>query len=95
MTSPTDAQQFKRAGKALRTLNTYLGQVNRDIVRKAKDDPELEAAKANELTLARRAHTGNRNLNRIKGLPSDADLRVFSLHVPEVECTGPFDKFRR
>jgi IS5 family transposase len=82
------ARQFKRAGKALRTLRTYLGRVIRDIVRKAKDDPELEAATANELMLARRVHAGNRNLNRVKGVARETDLRVFSLHAPEVECIG-------
>jgi transposase, IS5 family len=82
------AKQFKRAGKALRTLKTYLARVIRDIVRKAKDDPELEVATANELMLARRVHAGNRNLNRVKGVARDADLRVFSLHAPEVECIG-------
>jgi len=82
------AKQFSRAGKALRTLKTYLGRVIRDIVRKAKDDPELEAATANELMLARRVHAGNRNLNRVRGAARDADLRVFSLHAPEVECIG-------
>ena len=28
------AKQFKRANRALRTLKTYLGRVNRDIARK-------------------------------------------------------------
>ena len=82
------AKQFKRANKALRTLKTYLGRVIRDIVRKTKGDPELEAAVAHELMLARRVHAGNRNLNPVRGLPKDADLRVFSLHAPEVECIG-------
>jgi IS5 family transposase len=82
------ARQFKRAGKALRTLKTYLGRVMRDITRKAKGDAELEAATAGELMLAGRVHAGNRNLNRIKGQPKDADLRVFSMHAPEVECIG-------
>ncbi|MEF2074967.1 IS5 family transposase, partial [Consotaella aegiceratis] len=82
------AKQFKRAAKALRTLKTYLGRVIRDIVRKSKGEPELEAATAHELMLARRVHAGNRNLNRIKDQPRDADLRVFSLHAPEVECIG-------
>jgi IS5 family transposase len=82
------AKQFKRAGKALKTLRTYLGRVIRDILRKAKGDAELEAAVANELMLARRVHAGNRNLNRVKGVAPDADLRVFSLHAPEVECIG-------
>ena len=30
----------------------------------------------------------NRNLRRVRNLPADADLRVFSLHAPEVECIG-------
>ncbi|OLP54382.1 IS5 family transposase [Rhizobium rhizosphaerae] len=82
------AKQFKRAGKSLRSLKTYLGRVIRDIIRKARGNPELEAATANALMLARRVHAGNRNLNRIKGKDKDADLRVFSLHAPEVECIG-------
>lgn len=82
------AKQFKRANKALKTLRTYLGRVIRDITRKSNGDPELEAAVANELMLARRIHAGNHNLNRIKGQPREADLRVFSLHAPEVECIG-------
>lgn len=82
------AKQFKRANKALRTLKTYLGRVIRDIVRKTKGDPELEAAVAHELMLARRVHAGNRNLIPLCGQPKDADLRVFSLHAPEVECIG-------
>jgi len=82
------AKQFKRANKALRTLKTYLGRVIRDIVRKTRGDPELEAATAHELMLARRIHAGNRNLIPLRGQPKDADLRVFSLHAPEVECIG-------
>lgn len=31
---------------------------------------------------------GYRNLNRIKGKDRDADLRVFSVLLPEVECKG-------
>ncbi|MBY5342524.1 hypothetical protein E0H35_18385 [Rhizobium leguminosarum bv. viciae] len=58
------------------------------MVRKAKDDAELEAAVPHELMLARRVHAGNRNLNCIKGVAKDADLRVFSPHAPEVECIG-------
>jgi IS5 family transposase len=89
------ARQFNRSAKALRTLKTYLGRVIRDIVRKAKDDPELEAATANELMLARRVHAGNRNLNRVAGVARDADLRVLSLHAPEVECIGKGNKAHR
>lgn len=82
------AKQFNRAARALRTLKTYLGRVIRDIVRKTKGDERLEAEVARELMLARRVHAGNRNLNRVRGQDRDADLRVFSLHAPEVECIG-------
>lgn len=37
------AKQFKRAGKALRTLKTYLGHTCRDIARRIKGDDDLEA----------------------------------------------------
>lgn len=82
------AKQFNRSAKALRTLKTYLGRVIRDIVRKVKGDERREAEVAHELMLARRVHAGNRNLNRVRGQDRDADLRVFSLHAPEVECIG-------
>lgn len=49
-------KQFKRAGKSLRSVKTYLGRVFRDIVGKAKGSPELKAAKA--LMPARRVHGG-------------------------------------
>ena len=67
-------------------MKTYLGRVIRDIVGKAKGGPELEAA--NALMMARRVHGGTRNLNRIKGKDRDADLRAFSLLLPEVERNG-------
>ena len=82
------AKQFKRANRALRTLKTQLGRVMRDIVRKTKGDPELEAIFARELMLAGRVHAQNKNLRRVRGTPGGTDLRVFSLHAPEVECIG-------
>ncbi|MGV6876745.1 IS5 family transposase [Pseudochelatococcus sp. B33] len=87
------AKQFNRAAKALRTLKTYLGRVIRDIVRKTKGDAQREEAVAHEIMLARRVHARNRNLNRVRGREKDAghkeaDLRIFSLHAPEVECIG-------
>jgi Dehydrogenase E1 component len=48
----------------------------------------LEEAFAKELMLARRVHAENKNLRPVKGAPAGADLRVFSLHAPEVECIG-------
>jgi IS5 family transposase len=82
------AKQFKRARRALKTLKTYLGRVIRDIWRKIAGDDCLEDAFAKELMLARRVHAENKNLRPVKGAPAAADLRVFSLHAPEVECIG-------
>jgi transposase, IS5 family len=82
------AKQFKRARRALKSGKTYLGCVIRDIARKIKGDVTLEQAFAQELMLARRVHAQNKNLRRLKGAPKEADLRVFSLHAPEVECIG-------
>ena len=82
------AKQFHRAKRMLRTLKTYLGRVIRDITRKTRDAPELAAICARELMLARRVHAQNKNLRPLRGQPKDADLRVFSLHAPEVECIG-------
>ncbi|MGH8755817.1 MAG: IS5 family transposase [Burkholderiales bacterium] len=82
------AKQFKRAKRALKTLKTYLGRVIRDIGRKIAGKGRLEEAFARELMLARRVHVQNKNLRPVKGAPEGTDLRVFSLHAPEVECIG-------
>ena len=82
------AKQFKRAKRARKTLKTQLGRVIRDIGRKIKGHAPLEEAFARELMLARRVHAENKNLRPVKGAPDGADLRVFSLHAPEVECIG-------
>jgi transposase, IS5 family len=82
------AKQFKRAKRALKTLKTYLGRVIRDIGRKIAGKGRLEEAFARELMLARRVHVQNKNLRPVKGAPEETDLRVFSLHAPEVECIG-------
>jgi IS5 family transposase len=82
------AKQFKRANKALRTLKTYLGRVIRDIARKIRGDEKLHVLFATSLMLARRVHAQNKRLRPVRGAPADADLRVFSLHAPEVECIG-------
>jgi transposase, IS5 family len=82
------AKQFKRANRSLRSLKTYLGRVMRDITRKVKGDPYLERIFAEPLMLAGRVRAQNKNLRGVKGKPADADLRVFSLHAPEVECIG-------
>jgi len=82
------AKQFRRARRSLKTLKTYLGRVIRDITRKIKDQEALQQIFAPELMLARRVHAGNRNLRPLRGQKADTDLRVFSLHAPEVECIG-------
>ncbi len=82
------AKQFKRARRALKTLKTYLGRVIRDIGRKIAGNERLKEVFATELMLARRVHAENKNLRPVKGAPAEADLRVFSLHAPEVECIG-------
>lgn len=82
------AKQFKRARRALKTLKTYLGRVIRDIWRKIAGNDRLKEAFAKERMLARRVHAENKNLRPVKGAPAAADLRVFSLHAPEVECIG-------
>jgi IS5 family transposase len=73
------AHQFKRAGKALRTLRTQLGRVIRDIERRIKGKSELEEIFARPLHLAGRVHKQDR---RQRG------PKVYSLHAPEVECIG-------
>jgi len=82
------AKQFRRANRMLKRLQTQLGRVRRDIARRIKDKPDLEEAFAHELMLAGRVQQRNRNLRPVRGKPADADLRVFSLHAPEVECIG-------
>lgn len=73
------AHQFKRAGRALRTLRTQLGRVIRDIERRIRGKSELEEAFARPLHLAGRVHRQDR---RQRG------PKVYSLHAPEVECIG-------
>jgi IS5 family transposase len=74
------AKQFKRAGRALKTLRTYLGRVIRDISRKIEGDVRLEETVfKNLLLLARRVHQQKQHQRGPK---------VYSLHAPEVECIG-------
>lgn len=82
------AKQFNRANRMLKRLQTQLGRVRRDITRTIKGKPNLEEAFAQELMLAGRVQQRNRNLRPVRGQPSGTDLRVFSLHAPEVECIG-------
>ena len=73
------AKQFKRAGKCLRTLKTYLGRVMRDIRRKIAADAALRAIFGQPLSLSWRVLTQKKRQEAPK---------VYSLHAPEVECIG-------
>ena len=73
------AKQFKRAGKALRKLRTYLGRVMRDIERKISGNEVLSQMFSAALHQAR---TVLGQQQRQKG------DKIYSLHAPEVECIG-------
>lgn len=73
------ARHFKRAGRCLRTLRSQLGRVIRDIDRKVRGRPELNAALRPELFRAGivlRQRRGERG------------PKIYALHAPEVECIG-------
>ncbi len=73
------AKQFKRAGKALRRLRTYLGRTIRDIGRQIAGDDELQGIFRQPLHLASRVLEQRKN---------QRGKKVYSLHAPEVECIG-------
>lgn len=73
------AKQFKRAGKALRKLKTYLGRTIRDIGRQIAGEDDLKAIFLRPLHLAGRVLEQHRH---------SRGRKVYSLHAPEVECIG-------
>ena len=73
------AKQFKRAGKALRTLKTYLGRTIRDIRRQIEGDEELDAIFKWPLY---QGETVMQQRQRQRG------RKIYSLHAHEVECIG-------
>jgi IS5 family transposase len=73
------AKQFKRAGKALRKLKTYLGRTIRDIARQIVGEDELQGIFRRPLHLASRVLEQRQN---------QRGKKVYSLHAPEVECIG-------
>jgi IS5 family transposase len=75
----THAHQFKRAGKALRKLKTYLGRTIRDIARQIAGDDDLHAIFQRPLHLAGRV---------LEQRQKQHGKKVYSLHAPEVECIG-------
>ncbi|ASY73833.1 IS5-like element ISRsp18 family transposase [Sinorhizobium fredii] len=73
------AKQFKRAGKALRKLKTYLGRTVRDIERQIAGDEQLVAIFKWSLYQAK---TVIAQRQRQRG------RKIYSLHADEVECIG-------
>ncbi|MEY9323531.1 IS5-like element ISRsp18 family transposase [Sinorhizobium fredii] len=73
------AKQFKRAGKALRKLKTYLGRTVRDIERQIAGDEQLDAIFKWSLYQAK---TVIAQRQRQRG------RKIYSLHADEVECIG-------
>jgi IS5 family transposase len=73
------AKQFKRANRALRRIRILLGRVIRDLTRKIAARPELAAAFALPLSLARRVKDQRQR---------ERGRKVYALHAPEVECIG-------
>ena len=81
------AKQFKRAGKSLRKLRTYLGRAIRDIGRQILDDEQLQDIFRHPLHLAGRVLNQKQKQVARKSLPP-AGSKAYSLHAPEVECIG-------
>ena len=73
------ALQFKRAGKCLRRLKTYLGRTIRDIGRQIVGDEQLQDIFRRPLHLAGRV---------LEQRQKQQGKKVYSLHAPEVECIG-------
>lgn len=71
------ARQFKRMGKALRTLRTRVGRVQREVERQLGQLPDSARAKAEDLL----SRTG-----RILAQRTKDKHKLYALHAPEVEC---------
>jgi IS5 family transposase len=73
------AKQFKRHHRELRFLRTRLGRLIRDIGRRIRGNPDLEAAFAVSLSRAMQIRSQRQ---RQRG------WKLYSFHAPEVECIG-------
>jgi IS5 family transposase len=73
------AKQFKRAGKALRKLRTYLGRTIRDISRQIAGEETLEAIFKWPLYQA---------MAVLEQRQRQRGRKIYSLHAHEVECIG-------
>ena len=74
------AKQFKRAGRQLKRLRTWLGRTIRDIERQIKGNDTLKNTFRAELWKAERVRTQRPR--------DDIPKKIYSLHAPEVECIG-------
>ncbi len=79
------AKQFKRAGKALRKLRTYLGRTIRDIGRQITDDEQLQDIFRHPLHLAGRVLNQKQKQVAKKSLPSTRS-KVYSLHARKLNA---------
>lgn len=71
------AKQFKRMRKAVRTLRTRVGRVQREVARQLERMPEQSKVKVAALL----ARTG-----RILSQRTEDKNKLYALHTPEVEC---------
>jgi IS5 family transposase len=71
------AKQYKRMKKAIRTLRTRVGRVQRDIERKIDQIPEAHQAQARDLLF---------RVNRIRTQKPKDKNKLYAVHAPEVEC---------
>ena len=82
------AKQFKRAGRELRRLKTYLGRTLRDIERKIKGQDALSAYLRPELFKAGRVLAQKQRRRKHGPASRERGQKIYSLHAPEVECIG-------
>ena len=73
------AKQFKRMNKALRTLRTRVGRVQREVARQLDRLPEQARAKVGDFL----TRTG-----RILTQKTKDKNKLYALHAPEVECSS-------
>ena len=71
------AKQYKRMKKAIRTLRTRVGRVQRDIERKIDQIPETHQVWARDLLY---------RVNRIRTQKPKDKNKLYAVHAPEVEC---------
>jgi IS5 family transposase len=79
------ARQMRRARREIKRLQTYLGRVVRDIVRKIATRQDLQLAFHSELALAERLLTQKRQDKN----------KLYSLHAPEVECISKGKAYKK